>query len=37
MDPDGQFVEAFGQSTTVDDIVNKFNKEYQAWTKARGT
>ncbi|EIN04375.1 SCO1 protein [Punctularia strigosozonata HHB-11173 SS5] len=35
MDPDGQFVEAFGQSTTVDDIVKKFEKEFDAWNKAR--
>lgn len=31
MDPKGQFVEAFGQSTTVSQIVEKVKKEMAIW------
>jgi protein SCO1/2 len=32
MDPRGDFVEAFGQSTSADDIVERVRKEIGAWT-----
>jgi protein SCO1/2 len=33
MDPNGEFVEAFGQSTTVDDIVSRVRKEIELWQR----
>jgi len=31
MDPDGEFVEAFGQSTPVDEVVARIRKEIMSW------
>lgn len=36
MDPAGEFVEAFGQSTTTEDIVKRFEREYTAWQQRPG-
>jgi protein SCO1/2 len=36
MDPDGQFVDAFGQVTTVKDCTERINKEIVEWQKEHG-
>lgn len=36
MDPNGQFLEAFGQSVTVDEVVGKIREELEAWAKEHG-
>jgi len=36
MDPNGEFVEAFGQATTVDDVVGRVRREIDLWEKAHG-
>jgi protein SCO1 len=36
MDPDGNFVEAFGQSSTVDEVVERTEKELKMWREERG-
>jgi len=36
MDPEGQFVDAFGQVSTVEDVVTRFNKELGEWQKEKG-
>ena len=33
MDPQGQFVEAFGQAKGVDEVVERVNKEIELWQK----
>lgn len=33
MDPDGKFVEAFGQSSTAEDVVERVKKEIREWEK----
>jgi protein SCO1 len=35
MDPKGEFVEAFGQVSTVDEIVSRVQKEMELWTSER--
>jgi protein SCO1 len=37
MDPEGKFVEAFGQVTTVEDIVERTEKEFKMWEEEKGT
>lgn len=36
MDPNGEFVEAFGQSTTVEDVVNKIDESIKEWERETG-
>ncbi|TFK45473.1 h-sco1 [Heliocybe sulcata] len=36
MDPEGQFVEAFGQVTTVEEVLGRFEKELREWAKEKG-
>jgi protein SCO1/2 len=36
MDPDGVFVEAFGQVSTVPEVVERTERELAAWKKERG-
>lgn len=36
MDPEGQFVEAFGQSTTVEEVVSRAAREVKAWEAEKG-
>lgn len=36
MDPEGRFVEAFGQSVDADQIVEKIKEEVAEWEKERG-
>lgn len=36
MDPHGQFVDAFGKATTVDDVVARVQKEIAAWQERTG-
>jgi protein SCO1/2 len=36
MDPKGEFVEAFGQSTTVDEVVTRVENEIGQWKTANG-
>jgi len=36
MDPRGEFVEAFGQSTKADEIVERIGKEVREWEEAEG-
>jgi len=35
MDPNAEFVEAFGQATTVEDVVNRVKKEVDLWEKEK--
>ncbi|KAJ2921812.1 hypothetical protein H1R20_g12910, partial [Candolleomyces eurysporus] len=36
MDPNGQFIEAFGQATSAEDVVTKINETIQEWEKETG-
>ena len=36
MDPRGQFVEAFGQSTKAEEIIERVNKELVIWGDKEG-
>ncbi|KZT13188.1 SCO1 protein [Laetiporus sulphureus 93-53] len=36
MDPDGRFVDAFGKTNTVEDVVERVKKEVGQWEKERG-
>ena len=36
MDPDGEFVEAFGKSNTVHDVVERVKEEIGRWESAKG-
>lgn len=36
MDPEGEFVEAFGRTSTVDDVVKKVKEEVRRWEEERG-
>jgi protein SCO1/2 len=36
LDPAGAFVEAFGQSSTADEVVARTEKELAAWRKEKG-
>ena len=36
MDPHGQFVDAFGKATTVDDVVARVQKEIASWKEKTG-
>jgi len=36
MDPNGEFVEAFGQATTIEDVVSRVKKEIELWEKEKG-
>ncbi|KIJ07229.1 hypothetical protein PAXINDRAFT_19573 [Paxillus involutus ATCC 200175] len=36
MDPDGKFVEAFGQSSTPEEVVKRVKKEVEEWEKDKG-
>jgi len=36
MDPEGQFVEAFGQTVEAEQIVTKIKEEVAAWEKTNG-
>lgn len=31
MDPRGEFVEAFGKASTVEDVANRLDEELQLW------
>jgi protein SCO1 len=37
MDPDGKFVEAFGQATTAEDVVERTQRELKEWEEERGS
>jgi protein SCO1 len=37
MDPRGDFVEAFGQSASVDEVVERVRKEIGTWARSGGT
>ncbi|OCB88341.1 h-sco1 [Sanghuangporus baumii] len=37
MDPEGEFVEAFGKSSTADDVVKKVQEEVEKWEKEKGS
>ena len=36
MDPEGHFVDAFGKSSEVDDVVARVKKEVERWEKDKG-
>ena len=36
MDPDGKFVEAFGQNSTSEDVIERVRKEIGEWEKRTG-
>ena len=36
MDPNGQFVDAFGKATTVEDVVARVQKEITSWQGRTG-
>ena len=36
MDPEGQFVEAFGKASTVEDVVAKVQEELGRWEESHG-
>jgi len=36
MDPDGKFVEAFGQNSTPEDVIERVRKEIGEWGKRTG-
>lgn len=36
MDPNGQFVDAFGKATTVEEVVARVQKEIAAWQERTG-
>ena len=36
MDPEGEFVEAFGKVNTVEDVVGKVREEVGRWEKEHG-
>ena len=36
MDPDGKFVDAFGKSSTVSDVVERVKREIEEWRSGRG-
>ena len=37
MDPEGDFVEAFGKSSTAEDVVKKVQEEVERWEKEKGS
>jgi protein SCO1 len=36
MDPDGKFVDAFGKSTSVDQVIERVKKEFTQWKEEKG-